>query len=100
MQRLVQSVGAGIYEEFIFRLLFVGLGLLVFSKLLGLRRDWVAVAAVVVSAVLFSLYHLPTDRAVFYVLAGIYLGSLYLFRGYGIAVGAHAAYNIYAVLIS
>jgi len=109
MQRLVLAVGAGIYEEFIFRLLFVGLAMLLLVKVFNLRKEPVAVAAVVVSGVCFSLYHFTAGQLidasfpwfdfVFRALAGTYLGLVYLYRGFGIAVGAHASWDIYVFLV-
>ena len=106
MQRLLLSVGAGIYEEFIFRLMFIGGAILLLVKVFGLRREAIALAAVAASGVCFSLYHFdahqllslqafPWSDFVFRALAGAYLGMLYLYRGYAIAVGAHAAWDIY-----
>jgi len=105
-QDLIEALGAGIYEEFIFRLVFISLVLLIFVDVLGLRKDVTAPVAVVCGAVLFGLYHLTGaqltgaaalawDRTVFWVLAGAYLGALFVGRGFGIAVGTHALWNIY-----
>ena len=110
LHRVLQGLGAGIYEEFIFRLAMISLLLLVFVDLLGLKKEPSAGVAVIVSAIVFSLYHFsavqvaafpgwPWVEFVFRAVAGIYLGGLFVFRGYGIAVGAHAFYNLY-VLIS
>ena len=104
-RQVLQAVGAGIYEEFIFRLLFLSLMLVVLVDLLELRKNLAAVAAVLLGAVLFSLYHFspaqltggapfPWLHFVFRALAGVYLGGLYVCRGYGIAVGTHAFWNI------
>ena len=109
LERCVSAVGAGIYEEFIFRLFLISILLLILIDVFDLPRDAMTVVAVVVSAVAFSLYHFPGEQLsrlsglpwydlVFRTLAGVYLGSVYVFRGLGIAVGAHAMYNIYATL--
>jgi len=37
---------------------------------------------------------------VFYLAAGVYFGILYAMRGFGIAVGAHAAYDILAAMLA
>jgi hypothetical protein len=106
-QFLLRALGAGIYEEFIFRLMFISLLLLILVDLIGLRRDLAGVIAVALGAVLFSLYHLtgaelrgaapfPWDDAIFRGLAGAYLGGLFVGRGFGIAVGTHAWWNLYA----
>jgi hypothetical protein len=109
LQRLLIAVGAGIYEEFIFRLMLISLGLFLLSEVLGLRKDVIAILLLVVTAVLFSLYHMmemigsagfPWNRFVFLTIAGVYLGSVYLLRGFGIAVGAHILFDVYAFAVS
>ena len=105
LQQVLQAVGAGIYEEFLFRLVFISLVLLIFVDVLELRRDVAAVSAVVLGAVLFSLYHFSHAQLTgqtafawghftFRTLAGVYLGGLYVCRGFGIAVGTHAFWNV------
>jgi len=104
LQGVLLAVGAGIYEEFLFRLLLVGVAILLLSDVLGIHRSTVSVWAAVVAGIAFSLYHFGPGHQfkfsefVIRALAGIYLGGLYLFRGFGIAVGAHVAYDIYAAL--
>lgn len=104
---VLHSLGAGIYEEFIFRLVLVSGVLLVFVDILGLRRDAMALVAVLVGGLLFSAYHLsgaelsgaeafPWQDFFFRALAGWYLGGLYVWRGFGIAVGTHVIWNLYA----
>ncbi len=105
-RQALQGLGAGIYEEFIFRLVLAGLILFVLAGLLEFRKDASAVVAIFAQAVLFSLYHLshaqvtgaaafPWSLFVFRMLAGAYLGALFILRGYGIAVGTHAVWNLY-----
>jgi hypothetical protein len=99
--RLVTFVGAGIYEEVLFRLLiFSGLAwLLHHLELPGLVALVLAGAA---SAALFSAAHHigPYGEAyhggvfLFRMAAGLYFATLYQFRGFGIAAGAHACYDV------
>ncbi len=99
--QFVTFLGAGLYEELLFRLLF-------FSGLLGLLRRGgastllsVALAALL-SAVLFSAAHhvgpygepFEGYHFLFRTLAGVYFALLYQLRGFGIAVGAHACYDV------
>ena len=105
--RFVMSLGAGVWEETVFRLgIMTGVAVLL-ERVLGLGR-WVAVVvALVVSAVLFSaMHHIPPygDRLqvgvfVFRVLAGCFFGLVYWFRGFAIAVYTHALYDIYVLLV-
>jgi membrane protease YdiL (CAAX protease family) len=100
-EQIIGYVGAGIYEEALFRLLL-------FSGLAGLfalvecpRRMGLAIAALV-SALLFAAAHSagvhgePFRLVVFLFrsLAGLYFTWIYHCRGYGIAVGAHAGYDV------
>ncbi|MGN6505995.1 MAG: CPBP family intramembrane glutamic endopeptidase [Tepidisphaeraceae bacterium] len=97
---VVLSIGAGIYEEFIFRLL--GLVALHFFVVdfLGIRAIIGTVIAVMGSGVLFSLYHywgsesFAIQTFVFRAMAGAYFGSVMLSRGFGVTVGCHMAYDI------
>ncbi|MGE3175231.1 MAG: CPBP family glutamic-type intramembrane protease [Planctomycetota bacterium] len=106
LQDLVGSLGAGIFEEIVFRLGLMSLLVWLWlragagthaSRLLG------GVVAVVVSAVLFSLHHHlrePFDRPVFLfrTMAGVLLGLLFWFRGFGVCVYTHAMYDVYFFL--
>lgn len=105
-QYMLIAVGAGIYEEFLFRLMMISLVMMIFVDVFELNRDIVAVAAVLLSSVVFSAYHLtgqtyevfPWGLFVFRTVAGVYLSGVYILRGFGIAVGAHIIYNLYIFL--
>ena len=107
VQDVLVAVGAGVYEEFIFRLALISLAMFLFVDLLELPKEAVAVCAVIVSGCLFSLYHflggLPEGEIawklfVVRMLAGVYLGGLFVGRGLAIAVGTHACFNLFVVL--
>ena len=101
---VVLSIGAGIYEELVFRLLLVGLGSFLLRRLFPLPRETALVITVLVSAALFSAYHyLGQDQFevfsfVWRTAAGVYLGTLFAVRGFGIAAGAHACFDIFVSL--
>jgi membrane protease YdiL (CAAX protease family) len=105
--RFVMSLGAGVYEEAVFRLgIMAGVAVLL-EKVLGLRR-WIAVTvALLVSAVLFSaMHHIPPygdpftiSVFTFRVLAGVFFGLVFWFRGFAVAVYTHALYDIYVLLV-
>jgi membrane protease YdiL (CAAX protease family) len=109
-QGVIQGLGAGIYEEFIFRLVLLSVVMAILVDLLGVRRTVGAVVAVLLGAALFSLYHFSRQQVLgelsfpwgvfaFRLLAGVYLGGLYVCRGFGIAVGTHAAWNIWVSFV-
>ncbi len=101
LRQVITYLGAGIYEEALFRLAL-------FSALAwGLR--WVefptvlaVLCAAIASATLFSAAHhlgpygqpYSNYLFVFRLVAGLYFALLYQLRGFGIAVGAHACYNV------
>jgi Type II CAAX prenyl endopeptidase Rce1-like len=97
----ITFVGAGIYEEVLFRLiLFSGLTFVLrLAFVPGLIAVPVAAAG---SAALFSAAHHvgpfgePFDRYVFLfrLLAGMYFAVVYRMRGFGVAAGAHALYDV------
>jgi hypothetical protein len=97
----ISYVGAGIYEEVLFRLLLIPLLLWVMA-LSEMPRLMAIGMAVAISAVAFAVAHHvgPYGEPVvppvflFRVLAGVYFGLVYQFRGFGIAVGTHALYDI------
>ena len=101
----VLCVGAGVYEELVFRLILVCLLVMIGHDLLGWSANWTLAAAVGLSSALFAAHHhqpmgsetLDGARFFFRFLAGVYLGALFACRGYGPAAGTHVAYNLMVV---
>lgn len=99
--QIVSYLGAGIYEETLFRLLlFAGLVRL-FAWGESPRFSAIALAAFGSALVFAGAHHLGPHGDPFnaYVLsfrtfAGLYFAVLYQTRGFGIAVGAHAGYDV------
>jgi hypothetical protein len=93
-------LGAGIYEELIFRLAAFALFSLFLMDLAGLPAKFATPAIVVLSAVSFSAYHMlgmshfPWQAFVFIALRGVYYGIIFLERGFGLSVGVHTAYDL------
>jgi membrane protease YdiL (CAAX protease family) len=101
LRQVITYVGAGIYEEALFRLLlFTGLAWVL--RRVGLALAPATLLAALASAILFSTAHhigpygQPYSNYLFLfrLLAGLYFALLYQMRGFGIAVGAHACYNL------
>lgn len=101
LARLVGFLGAGVYEEALFRLLLVP----VFYQLLRVLQAPQALAsalAVTGSALLFSLAHhagAPGEAFlwrdfIFRWMAGVFFAWIFILRGFGIAVGTHTAYDV------
>lgn len=106
---LVGSLGAGLFEEAVFRLGLLSLLALVLHRAASAVGLPVAVgsgAAIVASAVAFALFHHvgaggePFVRGVFAfrTIAGIVLGLLFVLRGFGVVVYCHAVYDVHFYL--
>jgi membrane protease YdiL (CAAX protease family) len=109
---LILSIGAGIYEELVFRLILFHLLHMLFIDLLKIPKNRAIPLMVLISAVSFSLYHYQIpwlfcsgaeqfdwQSFVFRTLAGIYFGTIFMWRGFGLTAGAHASYDIVIVLL-
>ncbi len=105
LDRLTLSLGAGLYEELLFRVVIVALIANVL-RVMGSSRLLAGVVATLVGAVLFSLFHyvgslgepFAVQSFVFRLLAGLAFSALYLTRGFGITAWTHALYDV-AVLL-
>jgi hypothetical protein len=103
-ERMALALGAGIYEELLFRLGLLGTLLFFFQKTLPAKPFVHIILAVTISAALFSVFHywsgretVSADSFFFRFYAGIILGSLYLWRGIGVAAYTHAFYDLLLV---
>lgn len=105
--QLVTSLGAGIYEELLFRVLLTGgllwLGVTAFK----VRRGVAAAIAVVLSALIFSAFHyvgslgdtFTLQSFVFRAIAGLVFSGLFVTRGIGVTAWTHALYDVMLTLI-
>jgi hypothetical protein len=100
LKYLCADVGAAVYEEFVFRLVLISLILLLFVDIFELKEQAVLVGAVLLSALLFSLYHRisgtqpPLSSMILWGAQGVLWGTLLWFRGFGICVGSHVCVNL------
>lgn len=104
LKDFVLYCGAGIYEELVFRVLLLGLLMLVFTKLFHMEHAYAAVWSTIMGAVIFSAFHHiggerfalnPFSQRVF---AGVFFSALYLTRSFGVAAASHAFYDIFVGL--
>lgn len=102
ISRLAVSVGAGLYEELVFRMLIIAVVHTIVVDVLKQSVPLGACLGIAVSAILFTLYHPgyneTSARAVFLLFAGVYFGVIFILRGFGIVVAAHTLYDVAAVL--
>ena len=102
---MILSLGAGIYEELIFRVLLIYISYQSIKFLFRLSKFSANFYAVIFSAILFSLFHFigaeSFNQEAFAVrfIAGIFLGSLYVQRGFGITAITHSFYDIFVIFL-
>jgi membrane protease YdiL (CAAX protease family) len=111
---IVTGIGAGIYEELIFRLILICLLMLFFQDVLRLTRKNSIILSVLISAALFSAHHhiifvegqfgrtaaFDWTEFGFRTIAGIYFAILFAIRGFAITAGTHAFYDIIATIVN
>jgi membrane protease YdiL (CAAX protease family) len=98
-------LGAGVYEELLFRVVLLNLvvGLLAWMRA-GPRAG--LIGGVVLSSLLFSAAHYVPGSGdafrwvtfLFRFMAGAYFAVLFRYRGFGIAAGTHAFYDVLVAL--
>ena len=104
LNMLVLSIGAGLYEELVFRVLLVG-GLFWTFRNFSADQNSAYIVAAVIGAIAFSAVHYigPLGDAFqmssffFRFLFGLALNALFLVRGFGVAAWTHALYDILVV---
>lgn len=103
--QLTVALGAGIYEELLFRVLLVGSLAFVGRAVLGLGGIPSGIMAAVLGAAVFSAFHYigpygdpfswPTFT--FRLVAGLLFSAMYLLRGFGITAWTHALYDVFLI---
>lgn len=107
LDRFVLSLGAGVYEELVFRLILVSAMVALFARVLRMPKLAAVLLAFVISSFLFSAAHhvgrhgdpLQLGVFVYRFLAGMIFAVLFYYRSFAIAVYTHALYDIYVMLI-
>tara|TARA_B100001029_G_C14615820_1_gene211454 strand:- start:107 stop:487 length:381 start_codon:yes stop_codon:yes gene_type:complete len=106
LQQVILAVGAGIYEEFLFRVLLIS-GL---SSIIGFIFLWGEkgsnIAALIIAAAIFSGFHFMGEYGDYFTMelfllrffAGVILGILYYVRGFGITAYAHSIYDLIVLI--
>ena len=104
--RLMLAMGAGLYEELLFRVLLVGSLAWAGKRFLGLRPLVAGIWAALIGAVVFSAFHyvgqygdqFTTYSFVYRTIAGLAFSALFLLRGFGITAWTHALYDAFILL--
>ncbi len=111
---IVTGIGAGIYEELIFRLILICVLMFVLQDVCKIRRGYAIGLSILISAALFSAHHhfffingqfrvgeaFSLGRFAFRLIAGVYFSVVFALRGFGIVAGTHAFYDIIAALLN
>jgi hypothetical protein len=99
-------LGAGFYEEFFFRFLFIGFPFVLLDNMYPEKKMFLPKFFIfMISAAIFSYVHytgaggdiFTWKSFIFRMGAGIVLGIIFLLRGFGVAAWTHAIYDILIV---
>jgi hypothetical protein len=104
--QLMVSLGAGLYEELLFRVIVVGALAFVARRFLRWSPMAAGIAAAATGALLFSAFHyigpygdtFSADTFVFRAVGGLAFSGLFLWRGFGITAWTHALYDLMFLL--
>jgi len=102
--QFVINLGAGIYEEFVFRFLLLSGIIFLFAKVFN-REMAASAIGVFLSALIFAGFHhleifdepFAWRSFLFRFFAGLLFAGLFLFRGFGVAAYTHSFYNIFLI---
>jgi hypothetical protein len=101
----VLSIGAGIYEELVFRLIGLTVLHILVIDLLRVPKKWGYLVIVLTTSILFAQYHywggepFQWRSFAFRTVAGAYFAGLFLFRGFGVTAFSHSAYDMILVCL-
>ena len=104
--QLMVSLGAGLYEELVFRVLLVSGLAALGARVFGLKTVSAGSMAAVLGALIFSAFHyigpygdpFQMGSFTFRAIAGLLFSGLYLTRGFGITAWSHALYDVFLTL--
>lgn len=106
--KLMLSLGAGLYEELLFRVVMVTALAWFARRMLTWSPPVSGAFAVLVGALCFSTFHyigpygepLELFSFTYRMLAGVFFSTLYLLRGFGITAWTHALYDVLVLLVA
>lgn len=105
-QQLALSLGAGLYEELVFRVMLVPV-LIVMARMVGMGPRAATAAGIVAGALLFSAVHymgslgdpFTLSSFTYRFLFGLALNALLIVRGFGITAWTHSLYDVWVILL-
>ncbi len=106
MDNFVLSLGAGLYEELVFRLILLGGSVWLIKNVAKIESVWAVIGAVVVTSLIFSGIHYTGSMAddftlysfAFRFVAGAIFAGLFWARGFAVAVYTHAIYDVFVLV--
>lgn len=107
LEQFYLSVGAGIWEELIFRLGLITVLTYLINSIFRYGKSFSLFLSLIFSGVLFSTFHyigaygdvFTWHTFILRTFAGVFLGGVFLFRGLGISVYTHIFYDMVLVSI-
>jgi hypothetical protein len=105
--RIMLSIGAGLYEELLFRVALVSALANGARLVFGWRPAAAGVIATIIGALVFSAFHYVGDYGeefalqsfTFRAIAGVMFSALYLTRGFGITAWTHTLYDVLVLTV-
>lgn len=99
--QIIGYVGAGVYEELLFRLMMLPAAAWLLKQA-GCSTAQSLAGAIVITSLLFAAAHhigpegepILLRNFLFRTIAGVFFATLFVYRGFGIAAGTHALYDI------
>lgn len=107
--QMLSFIGAGIYEELLFRLILLS-GTIAICRKVGADKASTLAFSIIITSLLFAAAHYELFfhagleftwySFMFRASAGALFAVLFLYRGFGITVGTHAVYDVLVATIS
>ena len=102
---IIISLGAGVYEEILFRMLLLSVTYLIVVKALKINPAIGSLCSILICAFIFpGMHYIGSSGDTFTIhsfsfrlVAGIILSAIFIFRGLGIGVYTHAIYDILVI---
>ena len=102
MQKVTLAIGAGIYEEILFRVILIYILKLIIGSIVNWDNYSKVGLSMIIASAIFSSFHFIGELGDYFsfnlfmvrFLAGIILGLLYLSRGFGITAWTHSIYDL------
>ena len=104
--QVMLGIGAGLYEELLFRVIAVGSIQWLARSVFGWGPRAAGTLAVIAGALIFSAFHyigaygdtFTVQSFAFRAIAGLFLSALYVLRGFGITAWTHSLYDVFLML--